>query len=168
MCLARPLELCIVMAILFQGVVFRNLCKFLFLIFDRLSQEEDDVGLRSQHDTIPTIQLAIWVVGLLAMWVSWNKFQKKIASKNFAVTPQHSPTLPCPSVSLLPGGAFGQASQPGWCRGWERLPRGQEGERLQWVQERQQGGGEAAFPSLTNWPPIVTFNKIWGKHGWWI
>ena len=44
--------------------IFANFGSFLF---DRLSQEEDGVGLRSQHDAIPTIQLAIWVVGLLAM-----------------------------------------------------------------------------------------------------
>ena len=56
-------------------------------------------------------------------------------------SPQYSLALPRPSVSLLIGGAAGQAGQLGRCGGRERL-------------HRRRQGGETTLPRLTNRFPI--------------
>ena len=56
-----------------QVVIFEYFIKELCYRTHRVGQEEENGGWEEQYGTILTIQLAIWVVGLLAMWVEINR-----------------------------------------------------------------------------------------------
>ena len=67
--LEKLLGLSIVMETLFPGVKYflPKRIKQIFALALRVGQEEENGGLKEHFGTILTIQLATWVVGLLAM-----------------------------------------------------------------------------------------------------